>query len=146
MDELSHLAKPPVNVPGHENVDVEDIENCPFMQKKPGNDGSELPVFTNMSGGSCPAMDIPPARRPPKLEPLPFSYEVPYVSSLQFLLEQKTVFGDDGKALCRKKFDSYPMYYKETLFLDDDALKNARKLEMMQRMINIDTVRETANE
>lgn len=135
------------NVPGHENFDMEDAANCPFLKSKKKSDQDSEAAKQNTGGGGCPVMQMDETKKNPKLEPFPHMFEVPYSSPMDFMFNRQSLFGDRANnPNLRETFDKYPIYLKETLFLDDKSINELRGVEIAQRFMAVEEIKEKGNE
>lgn len=92
--------KIPDNIPGHENVDPEDIANCPFMKMQSKKKTQEITdsIKSDEPRGGCPMMDVAIEKRSPPLAPFNIAHNCPYYSSMDFMFEPKRRgnYDDDG--------------------------------------------------
>lgn len=123
---------------GHSNNS--DYEMCPYManQKRGGT-------------GGCPMMNIAEPKKNPKLAPAKMGVDIPYSTAFDFLFKENalSISGIAGKnryKVSRKRFLSHPKHLKITLFLDNPQLLKIREMEVLQKYMVIDEIKEIGNE
>ncbi|EAS06282.3 transmembrane protein, putative (macronuclear) [Tetrahymena thermophila SB210] len=143
---------------GHEKYSEDDKDKCPYFQmqknteEKLGEDGKPKKKEKQPKGG-CPFMPSE-KKKNPNLDCIsegwneefisPHSYQIDYRGFLSFSFDQleKPNFNLKEK---RKVFDTYPVYLKHTLFMNDENMKKVRELEVAQRFFVYDKLREKGN-
>jgi len=154
MENPKSFANPLVNMPhGHENYTEADREKCPVMSgkiKAPQNagaqaDGQQKKKKKKKIQSGCPFMPTE-SKKPPALEHLEPSFEIPYISTLRHLFTFRGILSK-GKSCPenREKFENYPIFLKHTLFHNEEKFEKIRKLEVAHRFFIYDKFREQGN-
>ena len=89
-------------------------------------------------------MNIDDTKKNPKLGPVKYGVNIPYITAMDFLFKEERTTSING--VSRKTFLSYPKHLKMTLFIDDPKIDKIRKIEFMQRYMIVDEIKEAGNQ
>lgn len=154
----------------------EDLKECPFHNKKlqdssfkekiliespsealekESNENKKCPIggldtegteADEQPEGSCPMMHVVGNKRnPPLYVPEP-QYPNLYISPFQEYLSPNVSFKFARKTASVEKWNSYPIFLKNTIFYHSEKFKKYRGLEISYKFFVTDEIKESANE
>ncbi|KRX00116.1 hypothetical protein PPERSA_07223 [Pseudocohnilembus persalinus] len=149
---------------GHEKYSNDDIDKCPVMQikakqlekdqnqlqKKNQIQDIENPKKMKMPKGGCPFMPSD-KKKNPMLGVMENGYDVAFISPYEYFFSMTplldiAIMDKPQSPKERKVFDSYPIYLKHSLMIDDDEnMKKVREMEISKRFFCYDRFREKGN-
>lgn len=143
---------------GHEKYSEADKEKCPVMSGKikapiPGSQEIEVKSAAKdgtkkkekKPKGGCPFMPSD-NKKPPALELYTAAFEEPYISPLRYLINFRGFLSsNESNSVGREKWESLPIFFKHTLFHNEEKMGKIRKLEVAHRFFIYDKFREQAH-